>query len=107
MLGQHKYSALNVTLGNGGDGHHPDVKIRVQKEIDEVIPGNRLSSYEDRLFQPYIEAVILEISRLHAPLPLSLPHFSLKDTEVCGYVIPKGCLVSCSLKILYNIPDTL
>jgi cytochrome P450 len=41
----------------------------------------------------YVEAAILEIMRYKTLVPLGVPHFTMCDTEVGGYFIPKGALV--------------
>ena len=42
---------------------------------------------------PYVEATILELMRYKTLFPLSL-HRTLKDTEVGGYFVPEGTIVS-------------
>ena len=40
-----------------------------------------------------MEATITEIFRVAPTAPGSLPHMTIKDTEICGYRIPKGTQV--------------
>ena len=42
---------------------------------------------------PYLEAVTMEIHRFVSLAPLSLFHCAVKDTEVLGHPVPKGCIV--------------
>jgi len=44
---------------------------------------------------PYAEATILELLRYKTVGPFSLPHNTMKDTEVGGYFIPAGTTVYC------------
>jgi len=74
--------------------NHPDIQSRFQKEIDEMVPGDRLPSLDDKRRLPYTEAVILEIMRRHTVLPFFLTRAALKDTKVLGYDVPKQCMVS-------------
>lgn len=55
---------------------HPDVQTKGQEEIDRVLGGSRLPTFEDRPFLPYTEAIYREIMRLHPPLPLG-EHFQM------------------------------
>jgi len=42
---------------------------------------------------PYVEATILELLRYKTLVPFSVPHRTMKDTEVGGYFIPAGTTV--------------
>lgn len=73
--------------------NHPQIQRRIHQEVDEMLPGDRAPLLSDRPRLPYVEAVLLEVMRRHTMVPLSLPHATLRDTETCGYFVPKGCLV--------------
>ena len=81
--------------------NHPEIQLRFQKEIDDVVPRDRLTSLDDKPRLPYTEAVILEVMRRHTLTPLFVPHGTLKEAEVLGCYIPKGCLVIIT-KFNYN-----
>ncbi|EIW81195.1 CyP450 monooxygenase [Coniophora puteana RWD-64-598 SS2] len=72
---------------------HPDVQRRAQAEMDAVLGGGRLPTFEDRPSLPYIEAIIREVLRWQIILPLSLPHATSSDDVFEGYFIPKGAMV--------------
>ena len=74
--------------------NHPATQNHIQREIAEIVPGDRLPSLDDKPRLHYTEAVILEIMRRHTVLPFSLPRAILKDTKVLEYDVPKGCMVS-------------
>ncbi|KAI5075638.1 hypothetical protein GOP47_0009714 [Adiantum capillus-veneris] len=69
----------------------PQAMARLQAELDEVAKG------EDRLIEEaelgdlvYLKAVVKETMRLHAPVPLLIPHLSTEECIVGGYRVPKG-----------------
>ncbi|ALC45928.1 Cyp304a1, partial [Drosophila busckii] len=76
---------------------YPEVKARIQREIDEVVGSSRLPTLEDRVNLPYTEAAIRENMRLETLVPSSVPHKALVDTELLGYSIPKDTIVIASL----------
>ena len=67
---------------------------RLQKEVDAAIPRHRLPTLDDQTKLPFVEATLLETMRLRTVVPLSIPHVTLSDSNVCGYFIPKGTRVS-------------
>ena len=77
--------------------NHPDIQRRMQEELDSVVGGRpeeaRLASLDDRPRLPLVEAFILELMRFKTIVPISVPHETLRDTEVGGYLIPAKTLV--------------
>ncbi|XP_038534693.1 cytochrome P450 2D6 isoform X2 [Canis aureus] len=69
---------------------HPDVQRRVQQEIDEVIGREQLPEMGDQTRMPFTVAVIHEVQRFGDIVPLGVPHMTSRDTEVQGFLIPKG-----------------
>lgn len=53
---------------------HPDVQHRAQAEIDSCVGPDRLPTFDDRPHLPYVEAIIKECFRSHAPSQLSAPY---------------------------------
>ncbi|KAM6215846.1 cytochrome P450 2D14-like isoform 1-T1 [Rhynchocyon petersi] len=76
---------------------HPDVQRRVQEEIDEVIGQGRPPEMADQAHMPYTTAVVHEVQRFGDIVPLSVPHMTLRDTEVKGFLIPKGTMIITNL----------
>lgn len=56
---------------------HPEVRRKVQDELDRVLGGKRLPDFDDRESLPYLEAVIQEAMRWHPPGQLGELEFSL------------------------------
>ncbi|KAF8792511.1 Cytochrome P450 2U1 like protein [Argiope bruennichi] len=82
---------------------YQDIQAKVHAEIDNIIGQNRPPSWNDHLQMPYTEATIMEIMRWRCAIPLNLPRYTLWETELNGYVIPKGCTVIANLwAILHN-----
>nr|CAH7748876.1 unnamed protein product [Callosobruchus chinensis] len=82
---------------------YPEVQKKAQDEIDAVVGKTRVPSLDDRPKLPYVECVVLESLRMFSGRALTVPHRSLKDTYLNGYLIPKdvtvvGNLYGCMLE---------
>ncbi|NP_001013583.1 cytochrome P450 2X6 [Danio rerio] len=73
--------------------NHPEVQVKCQQEIDDVLEGKDRVMYEDRHNMPYTLAVIHEVQRVANTVPLSVFHSTTRDTELMGYSIPKGTII--------------
>ena len=72
---------------------HPGIQKRAQKEIDQLLKGERLPMISDYDDLPYISALIKEMYRWHVPFPYNIPK-SLKEDDIYkGYRLPKGATV--------------
>ena len=89
---------------------NPEVLIRAQKELDEVLGRSRLPEFSDEASLPYITAIVMEGLRWHPVLPmgtcivtlsnmltltlaLAVPHLVTTEDTYKGYRIPAGSIV--------------
>ncbi|XP_070571422.1 cytochrome P450 2F3-like [Ptychodera flava] len=72
---------------------YPDVQYKVQEEIDRVVGKHRFPVMSDGHDLPYTEATVAEVLRIAGTVPLSVPHWTVNDTSLFGYDIPKDTMV--------------
>ncbi|KAK9519200.1 hypothetical protein VZT92_021943 [Zoarces viviparus] len=90
----------------------PDIKDKVQAEIDGVIGRTRQPSMADRPNLPYTDAVLHEVQRMGNIVALNAFRMAAKDTMLGGYFIPKGTSLLPNLttvlfdKTEWETPDT-
>ncbi|XP_047694734.1 cytochrome P450 2W1 isoform X2 [Prionailurus viverrinus] len=68
---------------------HPSVQGRVQEELDQVLGPGRPPRLEDQRSLPYTSAVLHEVQRSITLLP-HVPRCMAADTQLGGYLLPKG-----------------
>ncbi|XP_062944511.1 cytochrome P450 2W1 [Cynocephalus volans] len=68
---------------------HSGVQGRVQEELDRVLGPGRLPRPEDQQVLPYTNAVLHEVQRYITLLP-HVPRCTAADTQLGGYLLPKG-----------------
>ncbi|GBP90240.1 Cytochrome P450 18a1 [Eumeta japonica] len=84
---------------------NPDVKQRVQEELDSVIGRDRLPTIEDMPNLPYTETTILETLRMSSIVPLATTHSPTKDVQLNGYTIPAGSQVVPLINCVHMDPN--
>lgn len=52
---------------------HPEVAKKAQAEIDAVVGGDRLPTYADRMYLPYLDALTKEVFRWNSVVPTGEP----------------------------------
>ncbi|KAF9645498.1 CyP450 monooxygenase [Thelephora ganbajun] len=72
---------------------HPEVVRLAQRELDEVLGGERLPDFSDKPQLPYISAVVKEVLRWRPPTPLGSGHRLMEDDTYKGLFIPAGAIV--------------
>ncbi|KAF9653254.1 CyP450 monooxygenase [Thelephora ganbajun] len=83
---------------------HPEIQKKAQREIDQLLGGERLPTLADQGDLPYISALIKEIYRWHAPLPISIPKSLREDDVYKGYHLPKGATVMENVWAVFRDP---
>lgn len=68
---------------------YPEVKEKIQREIDDVVGHGRLATLDDRIDMPYTEAAIREVMRFDTLVPSSIPHKAMHASKFLNYEVPK------------------
>ncbi|XP_058782406.1 flavonoid 3',5'-hydroxylase 1-like [Vicia villosa] len=84
---------------------NPNILIKAQKEIDEVVGKERMVVESDLQKLPYLEAICKETYRLHPSTPLSVPRVSSKACQVNGYYIPKDTRLNVNIWAIGRDPN--
>nr|UOW66142.1 cytochrome P450 305A1 [Rhopalosiphum padi] len=82
----------------------PDVQTKVQSILDEIQPPGTYITAEQILKNRYVEAVLLETKRLNHVAPIMGPRRVLRNTNLCGYSIPKNTTLLMSLYSVHHNP---
>ncbi|KAI9061908.1 cytochrome P450 [Trametes sanguinea] len=72
---------------------NPRVLREAHEEMDRVVGRDRLPDFSDKESLPYLSAILEEVFRWHAAVPLAIPHQLMVDDEYRGWNIPAGCMV--------------
>ena len=84
--------------------HNPEVQIKVQEEMDNLIGTSRSPKYDDRAEMHYTMATISEIQRCADIVPFSVLHQTMNDVSYGGYHIPSGTQVLPNLYGVHHDP---
>lgn len=80
---------------------HSEVEAKLHEELDRVLEGNRLPTFEDVPNLRYTEMIFAEAMRLYPPA-WAIGRLAISDTEIGGYVIPTGSLVLLSPYVMHR-----
>ena len=69
------------------------VQKKAQKELDDLLDGNRLVGFQDESKLPYVKAVCKEVLRWQPLSPQGEPHSASRDDIIGKFFIPKGTLI--------------
>ena len=68
---------------------NPQVKKKLQKELEDVVGLERMVEESDLDGLEYLDMVLKESLRLHPVAPLLLPHEATEDCTINGFDIPR------------------
>ncbi|XP_078383121.1 steroid 17-alpha-hydroxylase/17,20 lyase-like [Oculina patagonica] len=85
--------------------HYPECQKEVQSQLDEVVGRERMPGLDDRPNLPLVQATIMEALRLGNVGESALPHYTLKDTSLAGYRVPKDTVVMPNLMNVHLDPS--
>jgi len=91
LLAGHDTTALTLTYTLFLLSEHPEVRGRVEGEIDDQL-GDRDPTADDVREFEYLEWVIQEAMRLYPPV-FALFRTPTEQVELCGYTVPEGATV--------------
>ena len=85
----------------------PDIKHRLQSDIDSVVAHTELPRLDDMVKLPYVEAFIMELLRCANVAPLAVPHGLITESDIVfeGYTIPQKASIIFNLDSVLNDPD--
>jgi cytochrome P450 len=98
----HETTALALTWTWYLLSRHPEVKAKLEEELDLVLAG-RSPSVSDLPRLPYTEMVIREALRLYPPAP-GFAREPIEDVTIGGYEVPEGSLITISPYVLHHDP---
>ncbi|XP_007530750.2 steroid 17-alpha-hydroxylase/17,20 lyase [Erinaceus europaeus] len=82
--------------------HNPQLKKRIQEEIDQNIGFSRTPNIKDRNHVILLEATIREVLRIRPVAPLLIPHKATVDTSIGDLAIDKDTEVIVNLWALHH-----
>ncbi|KAG6544121.1 hypothetical protein Mapa_014433 [Marchantia paleacea] len=85
---------------------HPDVRRRLQAELDEAVGQDRMVEEADLVNLPYLQAVVKETLRLHPAGAITYRQSDPTRTVQCeGYDIPKNTRIIINLYAISHDPQ--
>ncbi|KAI7896199.1 cytochrome P450 [Mucor mucedo] len=83
--------------------NHREVQKKIAAEIDDFIARNgRLPLYSERLELPFCISAMKECMRYKPITTFGIPHFSIEEIEVDGYIIPKGVTITSNMMSMHK-----
>ncbi|KAJ3557115.1 hypothetical protein NM688_g1644 [Phlebia brevispora] len=104
-LGRHANSLSTLNAFYLAMTIYPEIQAKAQAEIDSVIGGDRLPTFDDRARLTYVNAICTELLRWMPVGPLGVPHVLTEDDEYDGYFLPKGSVFIANLWGVLHDPE--
>jgi cytochrome P450 len=99
----HETSATALTWIHYLLSVHPEVRERVEAEVEGVVGAGRLTA-EAISSLTYTEQVVNESLRLYSPIH-AISRVAVEDNTIGGYLVPKGSTVVVSLFATHRLPQ--
>ncbi|KAM9381508.1 cytochrome P450 2U1 [Phaethornis superciliosus] len=84
---------------------YPEIQEKVHAEIEAVLGRDKVPSLSHKALMPFTEATILEVQRMTAVVPLSIPRMASETAVLQGYTIPKGSVIVPNLWSVHRDPN--
>ncbi|XP_075356817.1 cytochrome P450 2U1 isoform X2 [Mycteria americana] len=84
---------------------YPEVQEKVHAEIEAVLGHDKVPSLTHKAQMPFTEATIMEVQRMTAVVPLSIPRMASETAVLQGYTIPKGSVIVPNLWSVHRDPN--
>lgn len=81
---------------------YPDIQVKAQAQLDEVMGGNQLPTFDDEPLLPYITAIAKEVLRWQPAGPLGIPHLNTEEDNYKGYTIPAGSVIIANIWYVFE-----
>lgn len=77
--------------------HNPEIQEKMRQEIYSVAGSSQIPKLHHQQNMPYTQAVLAEIQRFGAIVPLSIFHGVDRETNLSGFRIPKDAIITPNL----------
>ncbi|RZC38401.1 cytochrome P450 306a1 [Asbolus verrucosus] len=71
---------------------HEAIQQKIRQQLCDIL-GDNPPTLEDMSALSLLEASIAEVQRIRSVVPVGIPHGSLDQLEIAGYVVPKGTMI--------------
>ncbi|KAF2352187.1 Cytochrome P450 [Trinorchestia longiramus] len=85
-------------------GRYPDYSKRMQQQIDEVVPRDRMVSLDDKPSLPLVEAFVIEALRQSSLASLGVQRSATRNTSLNGYFVPKDTIITVGSYSIHHDP---
>ncbi|XP_004428075.1 PREDICTED: steroid 17-alpha-hydroxylase/17,20 lyase [Ceratotherium simum simum] len=82
--------------------HHPQLKKKIQEEIDQNVGFSRTPTISDRNRLLLLEATIREVLRIRPVAPMLITHKAIVDSSIGEFAVDKGTNVIINLWALHH-----